>query len=109
MASSLDNLFDQEENERAKMVREFFSAKDENINFKTDLDNEEISLIAKLELQHNLINQFYGIETHYLEATRLFKELKISHRRKGRKEWVEVAKPDQRQDDKSGIRKILGL
>lgn len=107
--SAFSKLFKTKEDGITQNIKEFYQTDDENINFKTDLDMSEIELLSKLELQYKLINAEFGVKTIYEDAGRLYKEQKVSYKRKGRKEWVEVSRQDTKKDEENKVKKMLGL
>lgn len=109
MAEIFEDLFSSEESEKYKAIRDFYDRKDENINFKTELTQSEISNLTIIEFIDDYVNKEWGFNLELGKVIKLYKEQKVSHKRKGRAEWVEVLKGEKTEEKENRIRKILGI
>lgn len=100
-----------ERSERLKAIQEFYTSK--GINLKTDLSNKHIEAIVQIDLINTYLNDTWDINLQLDKATTLFKELRVSKDRKGRKEYVESMKSfiidTLGEGNKGTLRKVLGL
>lgn len=104
-----NELFESDETERYKAIKDFYDKEDENIDFKTDLSKDEIALITAIEYEHDLIKSEFGVDVGLKDLTKAYKDHKVSENRKGRSEWVDVLRGEVKEDNESKIKKLLGL
>lgn len=109
MSGVFEDIFSSGQNEKLETIRDFYNK--QNINFKTDLDSADLECITKIDFINNICKKEFKSDLKLTFLTGLFKELKVSHKRKGRSEWVEVMKTiilDELQY-KSAMRRALGI
>ncbi len=102
-----EGLFKGEEAEKYQVLRTFFES--ENIEFKTDLSLEEIDAIVATEFINDYIKNNWGIDLKLDEITKAKKKHKVSHNREGRKEAFKALQTKEEEEDKSKLKKALGL
>lgn len=108
MSDFTNDMFQRDELGRLNLLKQFYEGK--NINAKTELSMQEIGLILSLDAQDEYIKSEFGFDMGYKKVTKKYKEMKISHKRLGRKEAVEVLKPQIDQSlQKSNARRLLGI
>jgi hypothetical protein len=109
---SLQDIFGsttEEKELKLEALRDFYSS--DNLDLKTDLNNEHIEAIVQIDLIQKYVKDEWDIDLKLNDATDLFKRLRVSHNRKGRTEFVEALKTFVMDTlgDKSTIRKVMGL
>lgn len=77
--------------------RELFEAKEDNIDLKTDLSNEEISLINVL-FYNDMILKSRGLKPVFSNYINKFMRLKVSKDRLSRSEFVNINKVNTQED-----------
>lgn len=90
--------------------RELFQAEADNVDIKTDLSAQEITLINKMHWNNEYLKR-KGLKGVYGSFLTKYMRLKISLDRKSRKEFVDVNKGDNSQevlDTASKFSSILG-
>ncbi len=108
MSNIFENLFKGgEETEKYQVLRTFFES--ENIEFKTDLSLDEIDAIVATEFINDYIKKNWKINLNLDKLTNAKKKHKVSHNRKGREEAFKALTVKEENEDKSKIKKALGL
>lgn len=100
-----------EDNEqRLKAIEKFYDV--EGINLKTDLNNQHIEALVQIDFIQKLAKDEWKCDLGMNNITDLFKELRVSHDRKGRKEGVEMLRTfiiDAMGESKKGLSSLLGI
>ena len=100
-------LFTSEESERFAVLKTFFEP--EGINFKTDLGDESIKAISIVEFIDSVIEDEFKVKLDLKGITDLFKQLRVSRKREGRKEGIRGLIGKEEEDEKGILRKALGI
>ncbi len=82
---------DKEQTLSSISTKQLFSAEDSDLDFKTEVSNEEISLIERLFILDNIIEK-KGLPRLYQDLINKRLRLKISLDRKSRGEFVNINK-----------------
>lgn len=111
MADVFGSLFKKGEEERFKAIKDLFS--DVNIDFKTDLTDEQIHAMGGSELIDDYIKTNWGVDIELSDFTHSIKCKLVSRTRLGRVEYVEVLidrdEENEKKDSPSRVRRILGV
>lgn len=105
----IDEYFKKSEGSKeAIQSRELFSGDNDNIVFKTDLTNEEISLITTLKFNDQFLKA-RGLSPLFMKYFNNYMKLKVSKDRQSRGEFVNINKQDNQDDiiDKASSLKNL--
>lgn len=86
-----------EGSKQAMQSRELFNAEENNIDLKTELRDEEISLIATLKF-NDLFLKSKGLSPLFMKYYNNYMRLKVSKDRKSREEFVKINKSDNKED-----------
>jgi hypothetical protein len=109
----LSDLFQQgieDSEQRLKAIEKFYDV--EGINLKTDLNNHHIEALVQIDFIQKLAKDEWKCDLGLNDVTDLFKELRVSHERKGRKEGVEMLRTfviDALGESKKGLSNLLGI
>lgn len=102
-----DSLFNSVDEETIKILKEFF-ANDKNVSLKTELNN--VIAVTILEVIQNYYKEYPITNKILSNFINTYKINMISHKRKSRKEFVEVLKNKEILEEKEQIvKKFLGV
>lgn len=87
----------QESSGEAIASRQIFSATEEDIDLKTDLNENEIPVIAVLKYNDEFLKS-KGIKPVFTKYANYYMRLKVSKDRKSREEFVNINKKDNQED-----------
>lgn len=107
--SELTEIFSKAEDERYNTLKAFYV--DENLNFKTDLNDSEIAFISLVEFFDKVLEDEFNIKLSVSKLTKLIKEHKVSRNRLGRAEAVSVLRGafEEEKKEESIKKRLLGL
>lgn len=88
---------EKESSSEAINSREIFNATDDNIDLKSDVSDEEISIISTLKFNDDFLAS-KGIKPIYSKYFNKYMRLKVSKDRKSREEFVNINKKDNQED-----------
>lgn len=98
MPDHIDEYFKKTEGSKEVLQsRELFSADKDNIDLKTDINNDEISLIASLKFNDDFL-QRKGLRPVFRNFFEPYMRLKVSKDRKSREEFVNMNKQNPQDD-----------
>jgi hypothetical protein len=107
--SRIQDLFTKDEPERYRMLSEFYK-NDENINMKTDLNDEEINALAVIDFIQFFCKENWNIDLQLTNLSSAIKTLKVSRNRLGRQEAITVLKGQEEKPEEKGIlKRFLGM
>lgn len=97
---------DSEGSPEAIKSRELFTANKDNIDLKTDLKDEEISLINTMFFNNEILKKA-GLNPIYSKFLNKFMRLKVSKDRQSRKEFVGINSMKENEDNISNLNNNL--
>ena len=108
-SSIIEEYFnDVEEDTQAKAGKQVFSADDEDVDIKTELNDVEIYNITALKMYDKILED-YGIGSIFDKFYNNYFRLKISRNRQSRGEFVKISSSDKSEDIVEGIKTSAGL
>ena len=99
---------EKESSSEAINSREIFNATEENIDLKTDITDQEISLIATLKFNDDFLMS-RGIKPVFSQYYNNYMRLKVSKDRKSRGEFVNINKRESQEDVVGMAGNLAGL
>lgn len=97
-----------EKDSQAQASKQIFSATDEDVAIKTEINQQEIVLINKLEMNNQFLES-KGLKPVFRPFINNYMKLKISLDRKSRGEFVSINKADTTDDLLKGMDVSKGL
>jgi hypothetical protein len=97
-----------EQNQQTRSSKELFSAEDEDIDLKTDIDHNEIRNIATLHVNDMYLKSI-GLKPVFNKYHHKFMRLVISKDRKSRQEFVNLNKQDNTEDAIANLSNLSNL
>lgn len=109
MSNHIEEYFlEVEKDSQAQASKQIFSATDEDVAIKTEINQQEIVLINKLEMNNQFLES-KGLKPVFRPFINNYMKLKISLDRKSRGEFVSINKADTTDDLLRGMDVSKGL
>jgi len=104
--SPIDEFFMQSGEDRSQIMDKLFDADEKNIKQKTELNDKEILIFAKMKFIDDYLESI-GLNKIFSDFNNEIMSLKVSKDRQSRREFVEANKSNYEQEKPSGLSDTL--